>query len=257
MGRVFANGPGDLCSIPCRVIPKTLKIVLDTFLLNTQLYKVRIKGKVEQSRERSSSSPTPRCSSNWKWSLLLALDYGRQLYLLHGHWIPTSKKGKRTVDFDVNHKNLQPRIWHWKNVPCLKWKVEKNNVRMKTAESGKYQNTCWEGKLQILGNIGSGHDQTSGDERKNNKSVLQTKEKTSRNQPMQQKSYERNKPLGNLHCNTLWSVFLKWTWQELRQINQKKRKSMTKRKTLHGKDDIDRQTVSSKKEEDFPVLSIV
>ena len=47
VGRVFANGPGDLCSIPGHVIPKTLKIVLDTSLLNTQQYKVRIKGKVE------------------------------------------------------------------------------------------------------------------------------------------------------------------------------------------------------------------
>ena len=40
MGRVFANGPGDLGSIPGRVIPKTLKMVLDTSLLNTQQYKV-------------------------------------------------------------------------------------------------------------------------------------------------------------------------------------------------------------------------
>ena len=57
MGRVFANGSGDLGSIPGRVIPKTLKMVLDTFLLNTQQYKVRIKGKVEQSRERSCALP--------------------------------------------------------------------------------------------------------------------------------------------------------------------------------------------------------
>ena len=54
-GRVFANGPGDLGSISGRVIPKTLKLVLDTSLLNTQQYKVCIKGKVEQSRERSSA----------------------------------------------------------------------------------------------------------------------------------------------------------------------------------------------------------
>ena len=57
VGRVFANGPGDLGSIPDRVIPKTLKMVLDTSLLNTQRYKVRIEGKVEQSRERSSALP--------------------------------------------------------------------------------------------------------------------------------------------------------------------------------------------------------
>ena len=37
------------------VIPKTQKVVLDTSLLNTQHYKVRFKGKVEQSRERSSA----------------------------------------------------------------------------------------------------------------------------------------------------------------------------------------------------------
>ncbi len=55
--RVFANSPGDLGSIPDRVIPKTQKMVLDASLLNTQHYKVRIKGKVEQPRERSSALP--------------------------------------------------------------------------------------------------------------------------------------------------------------------------------------------------------
>ncbi len=33
------------------------KMILDAALLNTQHYKVRIKGKVEQSRERSSTFP--------------------------------------------------------------------------------------------------------------------------------------------------------------------------------------------------------
>ena len=55
VGRVFANGPGDQGSIPGRVIPKTLKMVFDTSLLDTQQYKVRVKGKVEQSRETSSA----------------------------------------------------------------------------------------------------------------------------------------------------------------------------------------------------------
>ena len=63
VGRVFTIGPGDLGSIPGRVIPKTLKMVLDTSLLNTQQYKVCIKGKVEQSRERSSA---PSYTSVWK-----------------------------------------------------------------------------------------------------------------------------------------------------------------------------------------------
>ena len=56
IGLVFAYGPGDLGSIPCSVIPKTLKMVLDGSLLNTQQYKVRIKGNVEQSRERSRTT---------------------------------------------------------------------------------------------------------------------------------------------------------------------------------------------------------
>ena len=37
------------------LIPKTLKMVLDTALLKTQQYKVRIKSKVEQSREKSNT----------------------------------------------------------------------------------------------------------------------------------------------------------------------------------------------------------
>ena len=57
MGRVFANGPEDQGSILGRLIPKTFKMVLDTSLLNTQQYKVRIEGKVVQSRERSSAFP--------------------------------------------------------------------------------------------------------------------------------------------------------------------------------------------------------
>ena len=66
VGRVLTNGPGDLGSIPGRVLPKTLKMVLDTSLQ----YKVRIKGKVEPSREWSSTLLFTRCSSYWKGSLL-------------------------------------------------------------------------------------------------------------------------------------------------------------------------------------------
>ena len=57
MGRVFTNDPGDQSSISGRVIPKTQKMVLDSTLLNTEHYMVRIKGKVEQSREWSGTLP--------------------------------------------------------------------------------------------------------------------------------------------------------------------------------------------------------
>ena len=51
--RVFTSGLGNWGSIPSQVIPKTQKIILDINLLNTQRYRVRIKGEVEQSSERS------------------------------------------------------------------------------------------------------------------------------------------------------------------------------------------------------------
>ena len=57
MGRVSSNALGDWGSIPDRVIPKTQKMVLDATLLSTHHYKVRIKGKVEQSRHRSCAFP--------------------------------------------------------------------------------------------------------------------------------------------------------------------------------------------------------
>ena len=49
MSRVFANDLGKQGSILGQVIPKTQKTVLDATLLNTQHYKVMIKGKVEPS----------------------------------------------------------------------------------------------------------------------------------------------------------------------------------------------------------------
>ena len=54
---MFANDLGDQCSIQSLVISKAQKMVLDAALLNTQHYKLQIKGKVEQSRERSGALP--------------------------------------------------------------------------------------------------------------------------------------------------------------------------------------------------------
>ena len=52
---MLANGPGDRDLIPGRFLPKTQKMILDASLLNTQHCKVRIKGKAEQSGEKSSA----------------------------------------------------------------------------------------------------------------------------------------------------------------------------------------------------------
>ena len=83
MGGVFANGPGDLISIPGRVIPKTLKMVLDSSLVKTQQYKVRIEGEVQQFREKSSK-PLLHFSvvAIEKGAFWSPSTKGRQLYLL-------------------------------------------------------------------------------------------------------------------------------------------------------------------------------
>ena len=60
-GRAFASDPGDLGSIPGRVLPKTFKIVLDSSLLNTQQYKVRTKGKVGTIQGKELHPPLHLC----------------------------------------------------------------------------------------------------------------------------------------------------------------------------------------------------
>ena len=68
-------------SIPGWVVLKTQKMVLDTALLNTQHYKVRIKDKVEQSREWSSALSYTSLWYLLKRELQVTLNYGCQLYL--------------------------------------------------------------------------------------------------------------------------------------------------------------------------------
>ena len=55
MSRVFANGPGNWVQSQVESYQRLKKMVLDAALLNTQYYQVGFKGKVEQSRERSST----------------------------------------------------------------------------------------------------------------------------------------------------------------------------------------------------------
>ena len=64
MGRVFVNGPEDLGSIPGRVIPKTLKIVLipPYLTLSNSRYVSRVKW--SNPGKGVAPSPPPRCSSN-------------------------------------------------------------------------------------------------------------------------------------------------------------------------------------------------
>ena len=57
MGTMSPDGLGDRSSIPGQDMQKTQKMVLGATLFNTQQYNVRIKGEVDQLRERSSTLP--------------------------------------------------------------------------------------------------------------------------------------------------------------------------------------------------------
>ena len=63
VSRVFANDRGDLGSIPGRVIPKTLKMVLDTSLLNPQQLRYVSRAKWSNPEKGVVPSPKPRWSS--------------------------------------------------------------------------------------------------------------------------------------------------------------------------------------------------
>ena len=93
MVRVFTNGPGDRASIPRWVIPNTQKMALDASLLNIQYFRVRIKGKRSNPGKGGTPSITSRCSSYWKGSLRVALDYGRPTYITVVWALPISPYG--------------------------------------------------------------------------------------------------------------------------------------------------------------------
>ena len=89
--RARANNLVDWSSIPGQVILKTQKCYLMPPWLTLSIM-IRIKGKVEQSRERSSTLPYTWWISYWKGSLRITLDYGwpnfnNKLYIYKpAHW---------------------------------------------------------------------------------------------------------------------------------------------------------------------------
>ena len=81
--RVFANGPGDLSSIPGRVLPKTQKWYLMSTCLTLSIIRYGSSMKWVNHKKGVAPSSTPWCCSYWKGSLRVTLDYSRQLtYLL-------------------------------------------------------------------------------------------------------------------------------------------------------------------------------
>ena len=91
-------------------------------------------------------------------------------------------KKKRIGDTDTNKKiysRYRNGIWHRKMCHAhnrKKW-IKTNNGRNKTTKSRKKQKARKKEKLQVLGNIGSGNNETSRDERKSKIRVPQMNEK--------------------------------------------------------------------------------
>ena len=85
MIRVFINSPGDRGSIPDRIIPKTQKWYLIFLFLRLSIirYISRVKW-VKWSNPGRGVVPSPasRCSSYWKGSLWVTVEYGRPTYNL-------------------------------------------------------------------------------------------------------------------------------------------------------------------------------
>ena len=82
-----------------------------------------------------------------------------------------------------------------------------NKEKNITAKSRNNQNAWRRWKLQVLWIIGNGHRQISGDERKKKERVPQTNDKISRNQALQQESYQKDKYQGCHPCRILGAIF--------------------------------------------------
>ena len=86
-----------------------------------------------------------------------------------------------------------------------------------------------------LGNIGSGHPETSGDKRRNQKRVPQKNEKSSRNQALLEKSHQMDEHLSSRPCNILGTV----PKMDKGGTQTNGPKMMTMHENLHLRDDTD------------------
>ena len=79
VGRVSVNGLGALHSIPSWIKPKSqMKLIPPCFTYSI----IRYGSTLNWSNlwKEVAPSPTPQCSSYWKGSYRISLDYGHQLY---------------------------------------------------------------------------------------------------------------------------------------------------------------------------------
>ena len=118
MSKVFTNGPGDRGSILGCVIPKTQK----KWYLIHPCVTLRIIGyvsRVNWSNPGKGVAPfsASMCSSYWKGSLWVALNYSHQLYSFpKGHWMKylffiTYERFQEYFDMMVSKWKLLEMVW--------------------------------------------------------------------------------------------------------------------------------------------------
>ena len=108
----------------------------------------------------------------------------------------------------------------------------------------KNRNAGRKGKLQVLGNIRSGHHQTEMKEKLPR--VLQTSEKTSLNQTLLQKSHKRDKHLGSPSWRVLGTI-LRMNKGRTSTNEPEDKKVDDDAQSLTSRKDIDRLTICVKK----------
>ena len=111
-GIVFLNCPGDRDSISNRFIPNIQKIILNTSLLNSQPYQVRIKSKWSKPGKGVMLSPTFWCCTYWKGTIgggSSSISVGKQLVYIYIYiyiytsvfeWHKRFKEGRESVRDD-------------------------------------------------------------------------------------------------------------------------------------------------------------
>ena len=112
---MFINGLRDWVQSQVVSYQKLKKIVLDTALLNIQHY-VRINVKVVQCRK----GVTPWCSSYWKRSLQVPLDYAHQLYFFTYIYILDIDENNQLVSWKVLKTKGNLDISKFWIISCIK-----------------------------------------------------------------------------------------------------------------------------------------
>ena len=128
------------------------------------------------------------------------------------------------------------------------WRKTINDGQNRTTKSRKNHNTRSKGNLQVLGNTGSGHHLTTRDERKKFLKVFLRRTRKLLETKLHRRNLIKVISIKAVPLVRYSGPFLKWTKEELQQMDQKTRKPMMMRKALDSWDDIDGLYVLRKEE---------